>query len=640
MNIKRRSENPFLIASPNKLWEAHAAFNPCVVQGPQDIVLLYRAMSKPLNVSGVNLSQSSIGFATSIDGIHFQHHRQFIKPEHHWEIFGCEDPRVTKLDDKYYIFYTALSTYPFAPGGIKIGMAITKDFEILEAKHLVTTFNSKAMALFPEKINGKYAAILTVHTDMPPAKIAIAWFDNEEQLWSEQYWNEWYASLDHHVIPLLRHHSDHLEVGAPPIKTEAGWLLIYSYISNYLTPEKQFGIEMILLDLDNPLKVIGRSQQALMVPEKSYEISGQVPNVIFPSGALIKDKKLYIYYGGADSSCCVATTKLKPLLKELTQKTKLFFIASKIVHGFKRCNQNPILMPRPEFSWEAKATFNPAVIYEAGRFHMIYRAMSYRDTSVWGYASSVDGIHFDERSIQPIYFPREIFEKKQKPGNSGCEDPRITKLDDRFYVFYTAYDGYVPRVAFTSISVSDFLKHWWNWTSPTIISSSSIADKNACLLPEKINGYYVIFHRVDGEIYIDFVNDLAPLSEHQTSHKLSLPNTVTEPCIIKKVGIAAPPIKIKEGWLLFYHTVLDMGAGQQYVIGAAILDASNLTSVLANNTLLLEPEMSYEKIGQTPNVIFPCGAVLLDKEVFLYYGSADTTVSVAKITLKEILKKM
>ena len=96
-----------------------------------------------------------------------------IAPEEDWERFGCEDPRVTKIDDKYYIFYTALSVYPFAAEGIKVAVAVTKDFKKIEERHLVTPFNAKAMVLFPEKINGKYVALLTAHTDTPPVKICL-----------------------------------------------------------------------------------------------------------------------------------------------------------------------------------------------------------------------------------------------------------------------------------------------------------------------------------------------------------------------------------------------------------------------------------------------------------------------------------
>ena len=91
------------------------------------------------------------------------------------------------------------------------------------------------MALFPEKINGKFAAILTVNSDLPPAKIALAFFDNEEDIWSEKYWTNWLYNIESHVIPLLRNVNDYVEIGAQPVKTDKGWLLIYSYIQNYFS---------------------------------------------------------------------------------------------------------------------------------------------------------------------------------------------------------------------------------------------------------------------------------------------------------------------------------------------------------------------------------------------------------------------
>src|SRR5207245_2389050 len=133
--------------------------------------------------------------------------------------YGVEDPRITFLNGKYYIFYTALSMYPFTAYGIKIALAKTQDFKTFE-KHPVTPFNAKAMALFPDLINGKLAALLTINTDIPPAKIAVAYFDREEDLWSPYYWEEWYENVNSHIIHLLRDIRDQVELGAPPIKTK------------------------------------------------------------------------------------------------------------------------------------------------------------------------------------------------------------------------------------------------------------------------------------------------------------------------------------------------------------------------------------------------------------------------------------
>ncbi|PJD92722.1 MAG: hypothetical protein CK424_03845 [Legionella sp.] len=634
MDFQRILENPILSSDKMKAWEAYGVFNPCVIKEGLTTHLLYRAMSFPIDVEGVHISVSSVGYATSEDGIDFAKKKQLIKPQHAWEIFGCEDPRVTKFQDSYYIFYTALSSYPFDANSIRIGVAITDDFKTIKAKHPVTTFNSKAMVLFPEKINGKIAALLTVHTDIPPAKMALALFDEVEQIWSVQYWNEWYSSLHHHVIPLLKSADDHLEVGAQPIKTEHGWLVIYSYIEQYFSKDKKFNVEVVLLDLDNPLKVLGKTKKSILTPSAPYELFGHVPNIIFPSGAILEKEDIYLYYGGADTYCCLALGKVDVLLKELLETHDPSFVPSKI-DGFKRYHQNPILAPRPEFYWEAKATFNPAVMYEEGKFHIIYRAMSYDDTSVWGYATSQDGVHIDERLVEPIYQPKEIFEQKLKKGNSGCEDPRITKLGDRFYVFYTAYDGVTPRVAFTSILVTDFMNKWWNWTRAKVISSPIIADKNACLLPMLIHDKYVIFHRIKNEIYVDAIDDLSFTIDRWLLNKLLL----IEPKYGKtvKVGISAPPIATKYGWLLFYHWVVAYEGAMLYKMGVALLDLANPMCVLTKDVLLLEPEMDYEKIGNVANVVFPCGAVLLKDEIFLYYGGADKVVAVAKMDLKQVL---
>lgn len=317
INLKRHPQNPILSPNLKNDWEAQATFNGCVVKQKGQYHLFYRAMSLPRSYHGLNFSLSSVGQAVSDDGINFKNRRQVIKPEQNWEIFGCEDPRVTKLEDKYFIFYTVLSSWPPTPLGIKIGVMISKDLKNFREKHLVTHFNSKAMALFPERINGEIVGILTVNTDLPPAKVALAFFDREEQIWSADFWKDWLARLDDYVVPLPKKANDHFEVGAPPLKTEAGWLLLYSYIKNYFNPPPVFGIEAVLLDLKNPLKIKGRTVGPLLLPKKDYEQSGQVNNIVFPSGVLVENGQLLVYYGAADTYCCLASCNLKSLLNKM-----------------------------------------------------------------------------------------------------------------------------------------------------------------------------------------------------------------------------------------------------------------------------------------------------------------------------------
>jgi len=632
MLIKRSDKNPILKPNKNQSWEAEAVFNGCPVKKGNKTYLFYRALSLPQYFASAHakLMISSIGIAESKDGVNFDNRRHFIVPEHSWEKFGCEDPRVTKLGNKYYIFYTALSAWPPRTEGIKIGLAISKDLKTIQEKHLITPFNAKAMALFPEKIGGKIYAILTANTDKPPAKICLASFDKESELWSEAYWKKWYQNLEQHSLPLQRKPQDHIEVGAPPIKTKHGWLLFYSYIRNYFSQERLFTIEAVLLDLKNPLKIIARTKAPLLTPDEYYERIGIVPNVVFPSGAILEKDIIHLYYGATDTTCCLAFIDYPILMKRLLENEG----TAKLI----RAKENPIITVKKENVWESKATFNPGAIYLDDKVHIVYRAMSEDNTSVLGYAVSKDGVHIDERLTEPIYVPRESFEQKLTPGgNSGCEDPRLIKIGNKIYMFYTAFDGKnPPRVALTWIKASDFLKRKWDWAKPTLISPPDFDNKNTCVFPEKFNGKYLIIHRIGEDIDFAFsptleIKENAWLDEHRW---ITLRKGMWDS---KKIGLAAPPIKTKDGWILFYHGVSE--EDRFYRVGAVLLDLKNPTKIIArSDEPLLEPDMPYEKEGQVPNVVFPCGAVLIGETIFVYYGGGDTTVGVATINVNDLIR--
>ncbi len=634
--LSRVKENPILSPDPNHLWEHDGAFNGCVVFAEGKYHMVYRAYSAQTQQNGVQTQVSSIGYAQSDDGIHFSEHKQIIIPTEDWEIYGCEDPRITYMDGKFYIIYTALSVYPFAAYGIKLAVAITTDFQNFE-KHPVTTFNSKAMGLFPEKINGKMAALLTMHTDLPPAKIALAVFDKPEDLWSQQYWTQWYENANEHIIHLLRDARDQVELGAPPLKTEHGWLVIYSYIRNYMSNEKIFGIEAVLLNLNDPRKVIGRTALPILTPEEPYELEGIVPQVVFPSGALIKDDLLYVYYGAADTRVALATMHLASLLDQLKPVTNLpSTTKDSDPKKFARFEGNPILKPLPELEWEKQGTFNPASLYEDGKFHILYRAQSSEGTSTIGYASSTDGFHIDERLNTPIYTPRESFELPTHPGNSGCEDPRITKIGDRLYMTYTAYDGTnPPRVALTSIALSDFLAKNWNWEKPKLISPPGVDDKDACIVKKVKGEGYVAFHRLGDAMWVDFLRDLDfPEKKYLTGGIIAQARKDKWDNV--KLGIAAPPLETEQGWLLLYHGVSQPGF--KYKVGAMLLDYEDPRKILGRtDEPIFEPKELYELEGVVPNVVFPCGASVKDGTIYIYYGGADTVLGVATMSQQILL---
>ena len=465
--------------------------------------------------------------------------------------------------------------------------------------------------------------------------MAIAYFDREEQMWEPSYWEGWYSLADDHVIPLLRSSKDQIEAGAPPVKTKYGWLLIYSYIQNYFSPPALFGVEAVLVDLHDPQRIIARTERPLLMPLEEYEKYGKVPNVVFPTGALVKEGTLHIYYGAADTTCAVATCNMDSLLDDMFE--------SRIKQvRLKRFEGNPIIKPDPKLAWQSKAVFNPTALYEYGRVHLAYRAMSEDNTSVIGFASSNDGNNFEERLAEPIYTPRETFEAKLVPGgNSGCEDPRLTRIDDVIYMLYTAFNGKSePRVALTYIKLDDFIARSWNWSRPILISPPNTPDKDAALFPKKIKGKYAFLHRLGASIWLDYRDNLQ-FGENEwlkgdviMSPKDELPDT-------ERIGIAGPPIETKAGWLLLYHCVSRRTEPMTYYVASALLDNKDPSKILARRKVpLLEPETSYELFGQVNNVVFPCGAAVIGEDLFVYYGGADSVIGVATMKLSELLNSL
>ncbi len=628
--VKRSPRNPILVPDPQSPWEAVAAFNPSVVAAGGLVHLLYRAVAAKQNVDGKGSEISSIGHAASKDGAIFKDRAQLLAPREEWERYGAEDPRVTEFEGAFYIFYTAVRE--FSADGIKVAVAVTRDLRTIDERHLVTPFNAKAMALFPERVNGKIAAILTVHTDRPPAKICLALFDRVEDIWSAAYWKRWYAEWQSHALAIDENEErDQIEVGSAPVKTKDGWLVFYSYIYNYRSPPMIFGVQAVLLGLHDPSKIVGEVKRPFLVPEAEYEYYGRVPRVVFPSGALVKKNDVHLYYGAADTVSCVATLRLRELLDQLTFTAKRDLV---------RFEGNPIIAPIKEHPWEAKATFNPAAIYEDGKVRILYRAMSEDNTSVIGYATAVDGVHVAKRLPEPVYVPREDFERKLVPGgNSGCEDPRATVIGDRIYMCYTAYDGKdPPRVALTSISRNDFSGHHWHWAKPVLISPPGVDDKDAVLFPRRIGGKFWFLHRPRGtDIWIDAVDDLNfdGTTKFLGGEVLMQPrDTIWDS---RRIGGTAPPIETKYGWLVFYHGISRRTG--HYNIRAALLDLKHPTLVLyRTHDPLLEPEMPYEKEGIVPNVVFPCGAVMMKDQLYVYYGGADKYVGVATLDMKSVVE--
>jgi len=631
--IKRSKNNPLISPNNKEAWQTQATFNPSAIKKDRETVLLFRALSNETEIEGQKLPLSTIGIAKIKDGEKFSSPKQLITPSTPWDRFGCEDPRVTKIDNKYYIFYTALSTWPPKPEGIKVGLAISKDLETIKEKRLITPFNAKAMTLFPKKVGDRYLAILSTNTDLPPSKTALKSFNKIEELWNQELWQKWYQNLDKNTINLKRLNSDQIEIGARPVELDQGWLLIYSHIRNYYQDERIFGIEAVLLDKKNPKKIVFRTNKPLLLPKKEYEKDGVVSNVTFPSGAIKNRIKLEIYYGAADTYCAKASLNINRLLNSMRSNP------TKKALKVKKYNHNPILKPLETNDWEAQAVFNPTVFRYNDIIYLLYRAFSKNNTSTIGLATSNDGYSFN-RYDQPIYIPRADFEKKKKANCfSGCEDPRITKIDNKYYLLYTAFDGVSPpRVAMSYIKTKDFHNNDWNWSKPKLVSPPNSDDKDACLFPEKINGKYLLFHRVGGrEIAIDYLDDLI-FEKNEWLEKEGMIGPRSDMWDDEKIGINTIPLKTEKGWLVLYHGV--SSKDNQYRVGTLLLDLNKPEKVIYRSKYpILEPTEIWEKKGLVDNVVFPCGKIKKGNKILIYYGGADKVIGVAEIELKQLLKK-
>ncbi|MDE1919577.1 MAG: hypothetical protein KGH56_02640 [Patescibacteria group bacterium] len=634
--VRRDPHNPILAPQRERPWEEIATFNPSAVRTKEGVHLFYRALGSPDALQTPTAGLSSIGSAFSEDGVHFHSRRQVIAPQESWDTFGCEDPRVTFFEGRWYCFYTALGGYPFGPDNIKVAVAIGDTPENFTERHLITPFNAKAAALFPERINGEVVLLLTAHTDWtaehPRPTIALARAKRVEDFFNEEYWRNWHDHLAEHALPELRRvDEDHIEAGAAPLKTEGGWLLIYSYIQDYYNERaRTFSVEAALFELGNPQKLISRTE-SILVPQEIYEEYGLVPHIVFPSSATVDDNdRLDIWYGAADTVCAKATLKLSDLLRALDPE--------KPARTFIRAPQNPILAPRGS-GFESQNVFNAASIEIDGSIYLLYRAMDAANTSSIGLAISKDGVTISERLPEPVYVPRQSFElKRGKPsGNSGCEDPRIVRMQDTLHMTYTAYDGlHSPSGAVSSIDVADFLARKFDrWSTPFLLTPEGVDDKDLALLPEKIDGNYLLYHRINNRICADLLSSLS--SGKRVSRCIEIMEPRHGMWDGAKVGSAAPPIRVGDNWLMIYHGV---SRHATYRLGAALLDPSG-TAVLARTAdPVFEPLESYEKTGSVANVVFSCGTVVRGDDLLLYYGAADKVIGVATASLSHILKAL
>ena len=300
----RLSSEPILSPQGNG-FESAGTFNPSVVKKDGQFVMLYRAQDRQ--------GTSSLGYATSEDGIHFNRRpAPVLTAEAPYEKGGgVEDPRIQKFGDTYYLTYTGYNNVDGAAADKKdaqLCLATSKDLIHWERHGIIIPayqgkWNvkwTKSGAMVPEKINGKYWMYYLADAKGKDSQMGVAF--SEDLL-------HWTEALDHPVLASRPGSFDSqvVEPGPPPVITKEGIFLIYNGAADNLV----YSTGWVLFDKKDPTKVLARSDEPVFRPELEWEKVGQVPNVVFVEGAVRDGKRWLFYYGGADKYVGVATAPVR-----------------------------------------------------------------------------------------------------------------------------------------------------------------------------------------------------------------------------------------------------------------------------------------------------------------------------------------
>jgi predicted GH43/DUF377 family glycosyl hydrolase len=300
---------------------------------------------------------------------------------------------------------------------------------------------------------------------------------------------------------------------------------------------------------------------------------------------------------------------------------------------FKRSDENPILTSL-DWPYPCNTVFNPGATRLAdGTFLLLCRVEDLRGHSHLTAARSKDGITDWEIDPYPTLLP-DI--DKHPEEIWGIEDPRITYLPElsKYAVLYTSYSHSGPGV---SLALTEDFKTFERWG---VVMSPE--DKDAALLPRRINGEWVIIHRPVGQMmssadmWISYSTDL----RHWGDHKLMLRARKGSWWDANKIGLSPPPIETDRGWLVMYHGVKRTASGSLYRLGLALFDLEDPSRcLLRGDEWVFNSVTSYEKHGDVDGVVFPCGVVPLDDgdTVNVYYGGADTCIGLATVSIREML---
>jgi beta-1,4-mannooligosaccharide/beta-1,4-mannosyl-N-acetylglucosamine phosphorylase len=293
----RHSSNP-LITAVDVPGRAAAVFNPGVAVCGDDTVLLLR-IEDHRGMSHLRVARSKDG-----EGGWRVASKPLLEgglPDWPYEEWGCEDPRLTQIGrSEWIIAYTAYSRY-----GPAVALARTNDFESVDRLGVVMPPNNKDATVLPEQVDGEW---FLLHRPITGGQEHI-WYASSGDLvhWAKpgcimvERGGPWWDSV-------------RIGVGTVPIPTDAGWLLIYHGVKRVLDRD-MYRLGLALLDRANPRNLIARTTEWVFGPRADYEVIGQAPNVVYTCGALVKGGEVWMYYGAADTSVCLARARLRDLVR-------------------------------------------------------------------------------------------------------------------------------------------------------------------------------------------------------------------------------------------------------------------------------------------------------------------------------------
>lgn len=335
MKLKKYEHNPIISPNPDNQWESLVTCNPGVIYEDGIFYMLYRAAGDdPEHVI-------RFGLAVSRDGLNFERvsDSPVFAPSHNGPDAGCvEDPRIVKFGEEFYVTYAyrihspgQYWTFPHdvvllpecgdhAPASLKhnIGnsaLAVTKDFRTYRRLGRITSpvLDDRDVILFPEKVGGKYVLM-----HRPKQYVGKEYGVEYPSIWIK-FSDDLMAWEDKpsHLLITGRKGTWEEKIGGstPPILTDDGWLVLYHGVAD--GGKAEYCVGAMLLDKDDPLKVIARTKEPIMSPELPYETDGFYSRCIFPGGNVVVDGTLYVYYGAADRYVGVATCQLDELVDYL-----------------------------------------------------------------------------------------------------------------------------------------------------------------------------------------------------------------------------------------------------------------------------------------------------------------------------------